>query len=151
MKAFILLLLIAPACALAGGGGGLHFDDKVKEVKKAECRSGASRLTFSDITWYDPEEEEFDSTNLVIETPGQPSKTYFVWAHSELQNIRKTGVIQWKKVAMQEPGKNIEIYFDVNVNFSTGEGYLEMASYLGGREFSAPFGAMQLSNCVLAR
>ena len=154
MKTAIALLIgfsLSASFALAGGGGGLHFDNKVEEVKKAECSAGANLLTFSDITWRDPEIGLFMSTNLVIETPGQAPKTFFVWAQSKLQGLNRTGELHWEKVAMIDSARGTWTYFDLDVNFSTGKGTLAGASYVGNQKFSDPFLSLQLSGCTLAR
>lgn len=153
MKSVFLALLgisIFTSSAFAGGGGGLHFDHKIKEVKKAQCMSGASRLTFTDITYEDPEVGLFVSTNLDIETPGAPVKNYFVWARSVLTSLPRAVVLKLEKKGFVERNfQNDEAYFDIDINFLTGEGTLSASRYTGKME--APYMTLSLQGCVRAK
>jgi hypothetical protein len=151
---FIFLAAIGSSTAFAGGGGGLHFDDKVREVKKIECRSSSARLTFSDITWYDDEEGYFDSTNLVIERPGANPLRYFVWASSMFVDIPSgTPSLTLKKVAMVDKTfLNKETYFNIDIDFATGKGFLSGARYDSvAKKVAEPYMTMTLNDCAWAR
>ncbi len=138
--------------AFAGGGGGLSFEDKVKEVRKAECFAGTSHLNFSDITWRDPEIDLFKSTNLVIEDAGVPTKRFFVWSESVLGTLPKAKTLKLVHVAMVEKGTDFSWYFDIDIDFTTGEGFLAASRWNDQtHKLDKPYMSIQLRDCALAK
>lgn len=151
-KTFLVGFLLLTSSAFAGGGGGLDFDHKVREVKKMECRSGETVLTFIDITYRDPEIGLFDSTNLFIQSPGGAKpQNFFVWAHSVLKTVPGVRILKLEKMAMIERSwVSKESYFDIEVDFVTGRGTLAVSDFNPSKpsRFDDPSMTMSLSDCI---
>ena len=149
----LIVLAVFASFAFAGGGGGLDHSNPISQKIKATCTSGTTNVSFVDVVYRSwdgdaGEEEDFVSTNIVIETNGQVAR-YFNWYGSLLNSIRTSRALEMQKVSLMDHKYN-EAYFDIAIDFKSGSGALAAARYAGKvHEFYPPFLTLNLNNCVL--